>query len=65
MFRLQVSYPIAWVLLIIDVRSDKHHLEAAQCWLTLGNWKEANEEMEQITAQMRAHPDVLGHSLGK
>jgi len=40
-------------------RADKLHLEAAQGWLELGNWLEANEELENITAQLRAHPDVL------
>jgi tetratricopeptide (TPR) repeat protein len=39
--------------------NDQRHLEGAQGWLGLGNWLEANEELEQITPQMRAHPDVL------
>ena len=34
-------------------------MEASQGWLGLGNWLEANDELEQITPQMRAHPDVL------
>lgn len=38
---------------------DRLHLEAAQGWIGLGNYIEANEELEQITAQLRAHPDVL------
>ena len=38
---------------------DKRHLEAAEGWLGLGLHLEANEELEQITAQLRAHPDVL------
>ena len=38
---------------------DRRHLEAAQGWLGLGNWQEANEELERVTPQMRAHPDVL------
>jgi hypothetical protein len=38
---------------------DKRHLDAAQGWLGLGNWREANEELEQITPERRAHPDVL------
>jgi thioredoxin-like negative regulator of GroEL len=40
-------------------RTDKTHLEAAEGWLGLGNHLEANEELENITAALRAHPDVL------
>lgn len=40
-------------------RPDILHLEAAQGWLGLGNWHEANEELDQIAPRMRAHPDVL------
>jgi predicted Zn-dependent protease len=45
-------------ILALD-HADRLHLEAAQGWLGLGNWKEANEELEQIKAGMRSHPDVL------
>ena len=38
---------------------DSHHLHAAQGWVELGNHAEANEELEQIAPQLRAHPDVL------
>jgi Tfp pilus assembly protein PilF len=38
---------------------DQIHLQAAQGWLGLGNHLEANEELEKITAQNRADPDVL------
>jgi predicted Zn-dependent protease len=38
---------------------DQHYLLAAQGWLELGNHLEANEELEQITAEHRAHPAVL------
>ncbi|MCI0351424.1 MAG: hypothetical protein L0Z53_18530 [Acidobacteriales bacterium] len=38
---------------------DTRHLEAAQGWLDLGNWQEANEELEKITPTLRAHPDIL------
>jgi predicted Zn-dependent protease len=38
---------------------DRRHLEAAQGWLGLGNVLEANEELENITPEMRAHPDAL------
>jgi predicted Zn-dependent protease len=39
--------------------SDSRHLNAAEGWLELGNWQEANEELERITPEMRAHPTVL------
>jgi len=39
--------------------NDQRHLDAAEGWLELGNWLEANEELEQITPAMRAHPLVL------
>ncbi len=35
------------------------HLEAAEGWLELGNHIEANEELEKITPELRAHPKVL------
>jgi tetratricopeptide (TPR) repeat protein len=38
---------------------DLHHLRAASGWLGLGNFLEANEELEKIAPQLRAHPDVL------
>jgi tetratricopeptide (TPR) repeat protein len=38
---------------------DSLHLLAAQGWLELGDHIEANEELENITPQLRAHPDVL------
>lgn len=38
---------------------DSHHLTAAQGWLELGNQLEANTELENITAENRAHPAVL------
>ncbi len=34
-------------------------VEAATGWLELGNWREANEELEEIEASWRAHPVVL------
>lgn len=40
-------------------RPDEVHLQAAVGWLELGNWQEANEELENITPLNRAHPDVL------
>jgi tetratricopeptide (TPR) repeat protein len=40
-------------------RADKRHLDAAEGWVELGNHLEANEELECITPQLRAHPDVL------
>ena len=38
---------------------DCFHLEAAQGWLELGNMAEANNELDNITAGLRAHPHVL------
>ena len=38
---------------------DTFHLLAAQGWLELGNHLEANQELEKIAPQMRAHPQVL------
>jgi tetratricopeptide (TPR) repeat protein len=43
---------------------DTFHLSAAIGWLELGNWNEANEELEKITPDFRAHPDVLAIRLG-
>ncbi len=40
-------------------RPDSLHLQAAQGWLELGSHIEANEELEKITPQLRARPDVL------
>ena len=39
--------------------SDLQHLRAAQGWIELGLWDVANDELEQITPELRAHPDVL------
>jgi tetratricopeptide (TPR) repeat protein len=38
---------------------DSFHLQAAQGWLELGNHIEADTELDNITASLRAHPDVL------
>jgi tetratricopeptide (TPR) repeat protein len=38
---------------------DSFHLQAAEGWVELGNYLEANEELEQITPENRAHPAVL------
>ena len=38
---------------------DRRHLTAAEGWLGLGNQIEAFEELEQISPQLRVHPDVL------
>ena len=35
------------------------HLQAAQGWLELGDHLEADKELDEITPQLRAHPDVL------
>ena len=38
---------------------DKRHLEAAEGWCGLHSFLEANEELENISPQNRAHPKVL------
>lgn len=38
---------------------NSHYLSAAVGWLELGDWRAANEELENIAAEMRAHPWVL------
>jgi hypothetical protein len=35
------------------------HLVAAADWLGLGDWQSANNELEQITPDVRSHPSVL------
>ena len=35
------------------------HLKAAAGWIQLGGYDSANEELENIRAEWRAHPDVL------
>lgn len=35
------------------------HLNAAEGWLGLGNWKEAEVELAQIAEALRNHPEVL------
>ena len=38
---------------------DNLHLQAAQGWLELGNHLQADKELDEITPEMRAHPQVL------
>lgn len=38
---------------------DQRQLDAAEGWLELGDWLQANEELELITPEMRSHPFVL------
>ena len=38
---------------------DQHHLRAAEGWLELGDWRSANDELENVTPALRAHTDVL------
>ena len=35
------------------------HLKAAAGWIQLGDYDSANDELEKIRAEWRAHPDVL------
>lgn len=38
---------------------DTHHLKAGWGWLELGDHIAANEELEKISPELRAHPDAL------
>jgi tetratricopeptide (TPR) repeat protein len=38
---------------------DNLHVQAAQGWLELGNPREADKELDEITPALRVHPDVL------
>ena len=38
---------------------DIHHLHAAEGWLGLGCWREANDELHEITPEHIGHPSVL------
>src|SRR5665213_1667088 len=38
---------------------DQRFLDAAEGWIGLGDYASANEELEQISPEMRAHPEVL------
>lgn len=40
-------------------RADQLHLNAAEGWLGLGDYRSATEELDQITASLRAAPSVL------
>ena len=39
--------------------TDIRHLEAAQGWLGLHNWREAKAEIDNIAEGLLSHPDVL------
>jgi uncharacterized protein HemY len=39
--------------------ADLQHLRRAEGWLGLGDWKSANDEVENISARSRARPEVL------
>jgi tetratricopeptide (TPR) repeat protein len=38
---------------------DSHHLKAAQGWIELGDHIEADAELDNITPELRMHPDAL------
>jgi len=40
-------------------QEDQTHILAAQGWLKLGSYLEANNALDEVTAALRAHPDVL------
>lgn len=39
--------------------ADQLHLQAADGWMTLGNFAEADHELDRLTPRLRSHPDVL------
>jgi tetratricopeptide (TPR) repeat protein len=39
--------------------ADNFRLKAAEGWLELGDWNEANNELDTITPKLRANPEVL------
>src|SRR4051812_6642082 len=39
--------------------SDQHHLKAAEGWLGLGNWAEANGELDSISTEFRFSAQAL------
>lgn len=39
--------------------SNQAHIQDAEGWLGLGNWREANEALDSVTPSLRAHPAVL------
>src|ERR1044071_1726377 len=41
------------------VDSDLRQVRAAQGWLELGDYLSADAELDEITPELRAHPDVL------
>ena len=45
--------------LIVKPTVPEPHLDAAAAWLDLGNWLEANEELERLPAELRAASQVL------
>ena len=44
-------------------RHDQRYLDAAEGWLGLGDLLSANDELEQITPELRTHPTVLAVKL--
>ena len=41
------------------MRPDSFYVEAAQGWLELGNYPEAEAELNQVSTEAAAHPEVL------
>ena len=46
-------------------RQDKQHLDAAEGWLGLGNWRDANKELENITAAMGTACSGAAHEVSQ
>ena len=45
--------------MLVMLPADLHHLQAAQGWFELGDYIEANKELENINPQFRSHHAVL------
>jgi tetratricopeptide (TPR) repeat protein len=39
--------------------ADRHHVDAAQGWVDLGDWASAHEELENLSASTLAQPEAL------
>src|SRR6266481_5257764 len=38
---------------------DQRYLDPVEGWLGLGDWREANEDLDRIRPELRGHPSVL------
>src|SRR5271157_1237880 len=58
LLRLNETNQLRLDALSFDI-DDQRYFDAAVGWLGLGDWQTANDELEEISPAMRAHPDVL------